>query len=97
LPSTWESFKVKGEEVLARVKEILREGNVRHVVVKQGARTIAEFPVTFGVLGVLAAPGLAALGAAAALLSDCTIEVEREASATSPPRRPSPSRRARKA
>ena len=97
MPSTWETFKVKGEEVLMRVKEILHEGNVRHVVVRQGERTIAEFPVTFGVLGVLAAPGLAALGVGAALLSDCTIEVEREVPATPRPRRPAPSRRVRKA
>src|SRR5262249_6836195 len=54
LPTTWETFKVKGEEVLQKVREILHEGNVRHVVVRQGSRTVAEFPVTFGVVGVLA-------------------------------------------
>ena len=83
---TWESFKVTGDDLLRRVKEILHEGNVRRVVIKQGARTVAEFPVTVGVVGVLAAPALAALGALAALLTECTIEVEREPHAqTEPP------------
>ena len=94
---TWESFRVSGDELLKRVKEIVHEGNVRRVVVKQGARTVVEFPVTVGVVGAIAAPSLAALGAVAALLSDCTIEVEREAeepitkvspSAPRPPSRP---------
>jgi len=75
---TWESFKVKGDDLLGRVKEILHEGNVRRVVIKQGTRTIVEFPVTVGVVGALAAPSLAAVGALAALLTECTIEVERE-------------------
>jgi Domain of unknown function (DUF4342) len=78
---SWESFKVTGDDLLRRVKEILHEGNVRRVVIKQGARTVMEFPVTIGVVGALAAPALAALGAVAALLSECTIEVERERSA----------------
>ena len=74
----WESFKVKGDDLLKRVKEIIHKGNVRRVVIKQGSRSVVEFPVTVGVVGALAAPGLAALGAVAALLSHCTIEVERE-------------------
>ena len=84
---TWESFKVTGDEMLGRVKQILHEGNVRRVVIKQGSRTVMEFPVTVGVVGVLAAPALAALGAVAALLSECTIEVERgpEPSSAPPP------------
>ena len=84
---SWETFKVKGDELLKRVKEIVREGNARRVVVKQGARTVIEFPVTVGVVGALAAPALAALGALAALLTECTIEVERE-SGTAPKARP---------
>jgi DNA-binding Lrp family transcriptional regulator len=75
---TWETFRVSGDELIKRVKELLHEGNVRRVVVKQGARTVVEFPVTVGVVGAIAAPALAALGAIAALLSECTIEVERE-------------------
>ena len=82
---TWESFKVTGDDLLRRVKEILHEGNVRRVVIKQGARTVMEFPVTVGVVGVLAAPSLAALGAVAALLTECTIEVERDGDVPSPP------------
>ena len=81
---SWQTFKVKGDELLKRVKEIVREGNARRVVVKQGRRTVMEFPVTVGVVGALAAPVLAAVGAVAALLSECTIEVERESA--SPPK-----------
>lgn len=75
---SWETFKVTGDDLLKRVKEILHEGNVRRVVIKQGGRTVMEFPVMVGVVGALAAPALAALGAVAALLSECTIEVERQ-------------------
>ena len=82
---TWESFKVKGDDLLRRVKEILHEGNVRRVVIKQGTRTVVEFPVTVGVVGALAAPSLAAVGALAALLTECTIEVEREGDARPAP------------
>jgi len=94
----WESFRVSGDELLARVKEIVHEGNVRRVIVKQDGRTVVEFPVTVGVVGAIAAPSLAALGAVAALLTDCTIEVERESDAagpTPPPPAPAPPRPAR--
>ena len=91
----WESFKVKGDDLLRRVKEIVHEGNVRRLVIKQGSRSVVEFPVTVGVVGALAAPGLAALGAVAALLSHCTIEVERETAAAPRPKRPRPARRRR--
>jgi hypothetical protein len=96
---SWETFKVKGDDLLKRVKEILHEGNVRRVVIKQGSRTVVEFPMTVGVVGAVAAPALAALGAVAALLTECTIEVEREAR-TAPetaPRRPTSRRRSKKA
>ena len=82
---TWETFKVTGDDLLRRVKEILHEGNVRRIVIKQGARTVVEFPVTIGVVGALAAPSLAAVGALAALLTECTIEVERERETPPPP------------
>jgi hypothetical protein len=86
----WETFKVKGEDLLKSVKKIIHEGNVRRVVIRQGSRTVAEFPVTVGVVGAVAAPMLAAIGAVAALLTECTIEVEREAENApgNPPRRP---------
>jgi hypothetical protein len=93
---SWESCKVRGEDLLKRVKEIVHEGNVRRVVIRQGPRTVVEFPVTVGVVGVVAAPVLAALGAAAALLTECTIEVERDdAKARTPPTSPRPRSRTR--
>ncbi len=93
----WETFKVKGEDLLKFVKKLIHEGNVRRVIIRQGSRTVVEFPMTVGLVGALAAPGLAALGAAAALLTECTIEVERDAEAPAPasPRRPGAARRGR--
>jgi hypothetical protein len=73
----WESFKAEGENVLDRVKQVVHEGNVRRVLVKHEGRTVAEFPLTAGVLGAVLAPVLAAIGAVIALMKDCTIEVER--------------------
>jgi len=96
MSETWETFKVKGEDLLKRVKQIIHEGNVRRVVVKQGSRSVVEFPVTVGVVGAFAAPALAALGAVAALLTECTIEVQRGAAAASkatPPKRKAGGRR----
>ena len=72
----WETIKVDGGELLDRVKKIVHEGNVRRIVIKQGTKSIAEFPVTVGVVGTVVAPVLAAVGAIAALLTDCSIEVE---------------------
>jgi hypothetical protein len=89
----WESFKVKGDDLLKSVKKILHEGNVRRVVIKQGSRTVVEFPMTVGVVGALAAPTLAAVGAVAALLTECTIEVERDAGAAPKAAPPSAGRR----
>ena len=72
-----ESFKVAANELVDAVKRLVREGNVRRVIVKQEGRTVAEFPLTVGVIGTVLAPMLAALGALAAVLTDCSIEVER--------------------
>ncbi|MDO8795876.1 MAG: DUF4342 domain-containing protein, partial [Vicinamibacterales bacterium] len=72
-----ESFKVAGNQLLDAVKKLLHEGNVRRVIIKQDGRTIAEFPMTVGVIGAVLAPVLAAVGAIAAVLTECTIEVER--------------------
>jgi hypothetical protein len=74
----WESTKVQGDKLLETVKGIIREGNVRRIVIKQGDRSMAEFPLTAGVVGAVFAPVLAAIGALAALVNDCTILVERE-------------------
>src|SRR5690349_20925690 len=73
----WESFKAEGENVVEKVKQIVHEGNVRRVVVKHERRTVAEFPLTAGVVGAVLAPVLAAIGALVALMKDCTIEIER--------------------
>ncbi len=75
---TWmETVKVEGGQLLDYVKQVVQEGNVRRIVVKQGEHTMAEFPLTIGVVGAVFAPMLAAVGALAALLTDCTIEIER--------------------
>ena len=75
----WESFKAETATVADRIKELVREGNVRRVVVEHEGRTVAEFPLTAGVIGLVAAPVIAAAGALVALLKDCTIHVERAA------------------
>jgi uncharacterized protein DUF4342 len=72
-----ESFKVAAEQLVDAVKKVLHEGNVRRIVIKQEGRTVAEFPMTVGVVGAVIAPVLAAVGALAAVLTECTIEVER--------------------
>ena len=77
---TWrESIEAEGEHLVKRVEEVIAEGNVRKIAVIHEGRTVAEFPLTIGVVGALLAPVLAAVGAIAALLTHCTIEVEREA------------------
>ena len=82
---TWkESFKVKGEQLVDAVKKLLHEGNVRRVIIKQDARTIVEFPLTVGVIGAVLAPVVAAVAALAAVLTECTIEVERVGEPTPP-------------
>jgi hypothetical protein len=75
---TWtETFKVEGGQLLDKVKQIIREGNVRRIIIKQGGRVVAEFPLTVGVVGAVFAPMLAAVGAIAALVTECSIEIER--------------------
>jgi hypothetical protein len=73
-----EEFRVNGEELLAKIKEIVHEGNIRRIVIKnkEGA-TFMEIPMTLGVVGVLLAPTLAAVGAIAALVSEATVVVEK--------------------
>jgi hypothetical protein len=73
----WETIKVESGQLLDKVKELIAEGNVRRIVIKQQDRTIAEFPLAVGVVGAVFAPMLAAIGAIAALATDCRIEVER--------------------
>lgn len=72
-------YKVKGEDLVNKVKELLHEGNIRSIVIKNDKGiTIFEIPVTWGVVGVIVAPVLAAVGALAALAADYTIEVIRK-------------------
>jgi hypothetical protein len=73
----WESIKTESAGVIENLKRVIHEGNVRRIVVQHEGRTVAEFPVTAGVLGAVLAPVLAAVGAIVALLKDCTIRVER--------------------
>jgi hypothetical protein len=76
--TAWETIRGQGVQVVDEVKRLVREGNVRRVVVRQGDRVVAEFPLTVGVVGAIAAPALAAIGALVALLADCRLDVERE-------------------
>lgn len=75
---TWnEQFKIDGDRLLGEVKRLVAEGNVRRITIKQGEHTIMEFPLTVGVVGAVLAPWLVAVGAIAALVTDCSIVVER--------------------
>ena len=75
----WDEFQVKGEELIAKVKELIREGNVRRIIIdNEEGRTLIEIPLTVGVVGAVLLPVWAAIGAIAALVANCSIEVERE-------------------
>jgi predicted ArsR family transcriptional regulator len=75
----WQKLEGTGEQILAQLKKLVEEGNIRRVVVKQRGRTVAEFPLTAGVIATVIAPVAAAIGALTALLTECTIEVEKVA------------------
>ena len=79
--STTEKFTVSGSQLVEKVKQLIHEGNIRRVRLIYDGRTIIEIPLTIGApvvaAGILAAPILAALGAFAALVTECTIEVEK--------------------
>jgi DNA-binding Lrp family transcriptional regulator len=73
-----EELKITGEELLTTVKELVRQGNIRRITVKnREGKTLVEIPLTLGVVGTLLSPTLAALGAVAALVAECSIVVER--------------------
>jgi len=75
-----ESFKLNGEHLLKKVKELIHEGNVRKITIKdKSGKEVMNFPLTIGVAGVVLAPVLAAVGALAAVIGECSIEVERDA------------------
>lgn len=77
--TVWERAKVEGKDLLGYVQRIVAEGNARRIIIKQKGRNIAEFPLTVGVVGAVLAPMLAAVGAIAALATECTVEIERVA------------------
>lgn len=73
----WEEFKVSGEALVDKISELVREGNIRRIIIKdKDGRVLIDIPMTFGVIGVLVAPQLAAIGAVAALVGNATIVVE---------------------
>lgn len=73
-----EEFHINGEELLGRIKALVHEGNIRRIIIKNKEGVVVmEIPMTFGVVGVLLAPSLAAVGAIAALLSEATVVVEK--------------------
>ena len=74
----FEEFRLNGGEILNKVKEIVHEGNVRRIILKdEHGKTFMEIPLTVGVVGAIVAPILAAVGAVAALASNLTIVVEK--------------------
>ncbi len=73
-----EEFTVSGEELLAKIKSLIKEGNVRRIIIKnEEGKALVELPLTIGIVGAVLAPALAAVGAIAALVTKCTIVVER--------------------
>lgn len=75
-----EEFRVNKDEILSTVQKILKEGNARRIIIKnEKDDVIMEFPLTVGAVGIVLAPMLAAIGAATAVLTNCTIVVEKRA------------------
>ncbi|TET23897.1 MAG: DUF4342 domain-containing protein [Candidatus Aminicenantes bacterium] len=73
-----ETFEIKGEDLLKKIKELIKEGNVRKITIKdREGQTLLVIPLTVGVIGALIAPVLAAVGALAAIITECTISIER--------------------
>jgi len=73
-----EEFKVSGEEIVKKVKELIEKGNVRRIIIKnEENKSLIEIPLTYAVVGTIIAPVLAAVGALAALVTNCTIVVEK--------------------
>jgi hypothetical protein len=74
-----DEFQIKGEEMLAKIRELVHEGNVRRIIIENAdGKTVLEVPLTVGVVGALLLPTAAAIGAVAALVTDCTIRVFRQ-------------------
>jgi hypothetical protein len=74
----WETIKVQGEHLLGKVRELVREGNVRRIVIEnEKGQTLVEIPLTLGVVGAFMLPMAAAVGAIAAVVTECTIRFDR--------------------
>lgn len=74
-----DSFEVNGEDLLKKVKELINEGNVREIsIVTKEGKTLIVLPLTIGVVGAVLVPALAAVGTIAALVTECTIKVQRK-------------------
>ncbi|MEX2418892.1 MAG: DUF4342 domain-containing protein [Acidimicrobiia bacterium] len=74
----WETIKVQGEQLLSKVRELVREGNVRRIVIEnEKGQTLVEIPLTMGVVGAFMLPMAAAVGAIAAVVTECTIRFDR--------------------
>jgi Domain of unknown function (DUF4342) len=77
--TTKESFRVNGEALLKKIKDLIEEGNIRKITIHdKDGKELMNFPLTIGIVGALIAPVLAAIGALAALIGECSITVERE-------------------
>ena len=75
---TTEEFRVEGEKLITKIKELIHDGNIRRISIKdKEGKTVMEIPMTLGVVGILIAPQLAAIGAIAALLTEATVVVEK--------------------
>lgn len=84
-----DELQVMGEQLLSKVKELVHEGNVRRIIIKdQSGHTILEIPLTVGVVGAILAPTLAAVGAIGALLAQCSIQVVRSETPSTPDETP---------
>ena len=83
-PNRSQEFTISGDEVVAKVKELIHEGNIRRLIIKnEDGRTMLEIPLTLGLVGAALLPVFAAIGAAAAIATRCTIVVERDEPAAS--------------
>jgi hypothetical protein len=79
MKSTKESFKINGENLLKKVKELIAEGNITKISIHdKSGKELMSFPLTLGVVGAVFAPVLAAIGAIATIVGECTVTVERE-------------------
>ena len=73
----WQTIETTGDQLVSSVHKIVEAGNVRRIRVRQKDKVVAEFPLTVGVIGTVIAPVLAAIGALTAVMTECTIDVEK--------------------